>query len=273
MIYEVRDVGHSLLHALDMTFGDFGILDELIMGNRVMGPLVFFVYAVFVPIVLMNLFIAVLSNTYSDLDPLNQQVWEIQTTRLLQKSIASSGKVTTFDRIMYRWIWIFKYIRRFQKKQKKTEVEDVNLLNFSEQPHEVDEVAISEELLGDNSKHHEDSSLRAEKSIVVEDPLDDYSINQLMLDLQDKRNNKSTTDLFDELQNQRKDISKTEKAVENMRKDLSKMIKEEIHKAKIEQQESHLKTQVHVKQIEDSFKSELEQIRNDVSQILQRIKK
>lgn len=115
-----------------MIFGDFDF-DGLSATNRVLGPLLFVFFFVFVGLTLLvcfeelfnfwfsflqNMFIAVLSDIYIQAEKRNEATWEILISRLktevsfsnpiisFKQDILTHGRATSYDKVVHFIVWL-----------------------------------------------------------------------------------------------------------------------------------------------------------------------
>jgi len=80
--YDVREIGIGLHNTFLLIFANFNYPD-LENSDPDFGALLFIVMVFFVGVILMNMFIAVLSDTYTQLQEKNSEIWEITITLLM----------------------------------------------------------------------------------------------------------------------------------------------------------------------------------------------
>jgi len=98
-LYEMRSFLESLFGVIRMLFGEFDF-DGLSNSNRVFGPVFFLMFMLFTAIVLMNMFIAVISDIYIAIQQHNSEVWDIYITSLMIKEFRHRERLS----LWYRFI-------------------------------------------------------------------------------------------------------------------------------------------------------------------------
>jgi len=143
-IFDMRDLGHSFIYVVSMIFGvfDFPPLEN---SNRFFGPVLWLFFVLFVTLIFMNMFIAVISEIYVRVYNDHSDFWERHMTELLvlhykleqRKEVSSWDLVAmALERLRKR---IVKYLPVLKRKSRRGLAEDVeiSLDQFSFIPEEV----------------------------------------------------------------------------------------------------------------------------------------
>jgi len=108
--YSMRGFGESIITMFRMLFGDFDY-ESLENENRVLGPVLFLFFFLFLGLILMNIFIAVMSEVYINAQKENEASWEIYITSLLVIHIQFNGIDTTWDYFVHKLKIFWEFIR------------------------------------------------------------------------------------------------------------------------------------------------------------------
>jgi len=197
--FEMRQFGTTVSTIVRMILGDFDY-DSFYDGNRYLGPILFMAFMLFCGIILMNLFIAVISDIYINKEKQNEQVYEIYITKLLMEVIAKHGKIITFRIIRNFWRWIKKQILiRRGLLPSNPRVQSVVYNSFAPEDFIVSEVPLDnctdevEEFWGDN------------KEQFVQ--YDENSLDDLSIELENKRKEKSNLEIHTKIMKLEKNLN------------------------------------------------------------------
>jgi len=127
-LYPLRDVQHSLVSIWPMLLGGIDYT-QMEQTNRIFGPIFFLLFLFGCTIVLMNMFIAVISDVYINLQKENLDNWEYELSDTITKSIVLDGKITAVDYIVQWFLGVKKRLFPPPKKEPTTRV-DLELLTI-----------------------------------------------------------------------------------------------------------------------------------------------
>jgi len=94
----MRDPLTSIITMFQMLFGNFDY-DSMNASNRVLAPAWFLFFFIFLGLILMNIFIAVISDSYISIEKVNEFAWEININRLLIENLVANGITTSIDQV------------------------------------------------------------------------------------------------------------------------------------------------------------------------------
>lgn len=154
-----------------MDWQHFQSLEDI---NRVFGPLIFIFFMFFVGIILMNMFIAVLSEVYMNLQQQNAQVWEIYITEQMVEVFDCDyfAILSDIQQLFRSW----KIKQRFQTADAQNFLNSIYKKYFSFLP--------KPQLLEDEVVQEEEIALT------------DEDVFELNLEFHQKRNEKDNMDIY-----------------------------------------------------------------------------
>jgi len=193
-LFDNRDIERSVLKMLRMIFGEFDY-QALEDNNRVFGPLLFSAFMIFVALILMNMFIAVISDIYVTVHNKHIEFWEINMTKLIIIFISEKRGTTIWTAI---WMSLIRLKARLTGKRSFT-FYDTNPAAWVEQEvgAEDDANAIEMESLTRSLSEMEiiNSEIKKEREI----SLTESEVDTLVFKYFQSRTEKSSTELYEKM--------------------------------------------------------------------------
>eukprot|EP01114_Cavostelium_apophysatum_P005981 TRINITY_DN1716_c0_g1_i1.p1 TRINITY_DN1716_c0_g1~~TRINITY_DN1716_c0_g1_i1.p1 ORF type:complete len:1754 (-),score=458.67 TRINITY_DN1716_c0_g1_i1:2672-7933(-) len=196
--YTMRGFGESIITMFRMLFGEFDY-EAMSASNRVLAPVMFLLFFLFLGLVLMNLFIAVLSDVYINIEKQNESAWEIYITRLLIEEIKTNGNNTTIDRVIRGLKWIALRIRHCGRPQRSLLAEATNVALVEMGGGSKKSLSVLSE------QDEEDEELDNDSAFVVADDgeldvvYNDQEIDKLTLHLQSLREENANAEVIQQM--------------------------------------------------------------------------
>jgi len=161
-----QTLAKSLLTLVRTIFGDFDY-DSLAASNAVFGPLFFLLFILTIGVLLMNMFIAIVTELYTERQKAHEVSWEFATTLLM---IDYNNQISWESRVIKFWqnINIRGFFRRFMNEKQQVEGDGWDTsMPISFNPSEILEM-VTERVEGQSHKKELTFRLQDEKFVALE---------------------------------------------------------------------------------------------------------
>jgi len=198
-LYDYRTISASFVTLIRMAFGDINY-DELAAANYVLGPILFITFVFFVTLVLMNLLVAILSEVYINTQGQNEAAWERFITKLWIENVENpnaffltrliSSLLHQTNRLFQITVLTAKHRVQMYRSKRKSQR---NL--------------------------NEDFVLQDDYQVPTEIEYEDADLDELAEQLREKRVNKTTNDVYGQINTLEKRLA----ALETLKDTVSEM--------------------------------------------------
>jgi len=213
-IQRISSLGNSFMSLIRTIFGDFDF-PSMAASHPAFGPIYFVLYNMFTGLILMNLFIAVISDIYIGLQDQNEQRWERFITKLMIESFShKAGHISYYRSIIL--IFSFPVAIIYKKCFKRANRTNPDLEN----------VLIEMKPMGDDGGGIDgdtDEEQPADKTDQLQVDEQDFDISfaedevdDIVYEGQGQRSDKSNLELFDEIKEIEEELTENVKVRTDM---------------------------------------------------------